>query len=34
LEKAKIAGAAKVLKAVQNHGGFCDCEVLANVVET
>ncbi|WP_301950653.1 DUF2695 domain-containing protein [Bacillus sp. V59.32b] len=28
--KNKIAG---ITKALQNQGGFCDCEVLANVVE-
>ncbi|MFC7371922.1 DUF2695 domain-containing protein [Fictibacillus iocasae] len=24
---------AKVIKAITNQGGFCDCEVLANVVD-
>jgi len=24
---------AKIIKAIQGKGGFCDCEVLANVVE-
>ncbi|MBW0933484.1 DUF2695 domain-containing protein [Priestia megaterium] len=24
---------SKLVKALQNHGGFCDCEVLMNVVD-
>jgi tetratricopeptide (TPR) repeat protein len=32
LEQAGITGATKVLKAFRNQGGFCDCEILANVV--
>ncbi|WP_226639884.1 DUF2695 domain-containing protein [Priestia flexa] len=24
---------AKVVKALQNQGGFCDCEVLMNVID-
>lgn len=24
---------SKLVKALQNHGGFCDCEVLMNVID-
>lgn len=30
LESRKIAKPARVLKALRNRGGFCDCEILAN----
>ncbi|MGH4118625.1 DUF2695 domain-containing protein [Clostridium sp.] len=24
---------SRIVKAIQNQGGFCDCEVLANVID-
>ncbi|WP_369076310.1 DUF2695 domain-containing protein [Escherichia coli] len=28
-----VSKKAKVVKALQNQGGFCDCEVLMNVID-
>lgn len=33
-ENVMKSKSAKLIKAIQNAGGFCDCEVLANVVRS
>lgn len=33
LENAGVNDAEQVLKAIENFGGYCDCEVLNNVVK-
>jgi hypothetical protein len=32
LQQATYANVTSVIAALRNHGGYCDCEVLANVV--
>ena len=33
LLQANVENASKVLEWLSNHGGYCDCEILANVEE-
>ncbi len=34
LKEVGVKNQAAIVKELQNHGGFCDCEVLSNVVNS